>query len=79
MYISILCVLFGCRWLPAAGRCRRKHQLDQLERGGLGGDAAEAAAQEEAAEKPHVFHAGADRESGKRWNISCCKKYRSYL
>lgn len=71
---------FGCRWLPAAGRCRREHQLHQLERGGLGGDAAETTAQEEAAEKPHVLHAGADRESGKRSSISnSCKNYCSYL
>lgn len=61
---------FWCRWLPTARRCRRKHKLNQLERGGFRGDTDATAAQEETTEKPHVLHAGANRSSGKRSSIS---------
>lgn len=70
MYISINVdsppLSSSLRWLPTTGRRRRKHQLHQLERGGFGGDADAPAAQEEAAEKPHVFYARADRGAGER-------------
>lgn len=77
MYISIndffsllLLSSSALRWLPTAGRRRRKHELHQLERRRLGGDADASAAQEKTAEEPHVFYAGANRGAGKRSKIS---------
>ena len=63
---NVRVVLLCCRRLPTTGRCRGKHELHQLQRGGLGRDADATPVEKEVTEEPHVLHPGADRSAGKR-------------
>lgn len=48
---------------------RGERRLGEFPQRGLGGDADEAPAEEEAAEEPDVLHTGADRGAGERSGV----------